>query len=132
MAKVTGWVGWIWFAGMMIIMSGLFNLISGIYALIDDQLYVPTQNGLLLFDLTGWGWVHLILGVLLVLTGIALSVGQGWARLAAVILVMLNALTQLTWIAVNPWWSLVVIAVDVLVLYALIVHGKEAESISES
>ncbi|MFI6483390.1 hypothetical protein ACIBH1_36055 [Nonomuraea sp. NPDC050663] len=131
MAKVTGWVGWIWFAGMMIILAGLFNLVSGIYAIIDDELYVTTRKGLLLFDLTGWGWVHLILGVLLLVTGIAVSVGKGWARLIAVILVMLNALTQLTWIMVNPWWSLVVIAVDVLVLYALIVHGKEAEAMRE-
>lgn len=131
MAKVTGWVGWIWFAGMMIILAGLFNLVSGIYAIIDDELYVTTRKGLLLFDLTGWGWVHLILGVLLLVTGIAVSVGKGWARLIAVILVMLNALTQLTWIMVNPWWSLVVIAVDVLVLYALIVHGREAEAMRE-
>ncbi|GAA4052133.1 DUF7144 family membrane protein [Nonomuraea soli] len=131
MAKVTGWVGWIWFAGMMIIMAGLFNLVSGLYAIIDDELYVTTRKGLLLFDLTGWGWVHLILGVLLVITGIAVSIGKNWARLIAVILVMLNALTQLTWIMVNPWWSLVVIAIDVLVLYALIVHGKEAESMRE-
>ncbi|MFI6814143.1 hypothetical protein ACIBG7_17130 [Nonomuraea sp. NPDC050328] len=130
MAKITGWVGWIWFAGMMLIMNGLFNVITGLYAIFDDQLYVPSRFGLLLFDRTGWGWVHLILGFLLVIVGMAVSVGRGWARFVSVILVMINALTQLVWIAVNPWWSLIIIVLDVFILYALIVHGKEAEELS--
>ncbi|MEV0586657.1 hypothetical protein [Nonomuraea sp. NPDC050310] len=130
MAKITGWVGWIWFAGMMLIMNGLFNVITGLYAIFDDQLYVPSRFGLLLFDRTGWGWVHLILGIVLVIVGMAVSVGRGWARFVSVILVMINALTQLVWIAVNPWWSLIIIVIDVFILYALIVHGKEAEELS--
>ncbi|MET9342254.1 MULTISPECIES: DUF7144 family membrane protein [unclassified Nonomuraea] len=129
--RVTGWVGWIWFGGMLMIMSGIFNIVSGLSAIINDQVYVQTFTKLLLFDLTGWGWLHLIWGVLLTVTGVAVSFGKGWARIAAVVLLMINAITQLTWIAVNPWWSLAVIAIDVLVLYALIVHGREAKTLAE-
>ncbi|MCF6475278.1 hypothetical protein FAF44_43965 [Nonomuraea sp. MG754425] len=125
--QVTGWVGWIWFGGMMMVLSGLFNIITGLTAVFANRVYVQTPNRLLLFDVSTWGWVHLVLGVLVLATGIAVSVGQTWARVVGIVLVMLNALTQLTWIAVNPWWSLAVIAVDVLVLYALIVHGREAK-----
>ncbi|HEX4813164.1 MAG TPA: hypothetical protein VFV66_10485 [Nonomuraea sp.] len=124
---VTGWIGWIWFAGLMMIMSGLFNIITGLAAVFANRVYVQTPNQILLFDVTTWGWLHVILGVLVLATGVGVMVGRGWARLVGIILVTLNALTQLTWIAVNPWWSLAVIAVDVLVLYALIVHGHEAK-----
>ncbi|MFI7442797.1 DUF7144 family membrane protein [Nonomuraea indica] len=127
---VTGWVGWVWFAGIILILSGLFNAISGLYAIFHRDVYIQAAGSLLVFDLTGWGWIHLLLGLALIATGIAVSVGQTWARAVAVVLVMLNALTQLIWISVNPWWSLAVIAVDVLVLYALIVHGREAKEFS--
>jgi hypothetical protein len=126
---VTGWVGWVWFAGLLMIMSGVFNIIAGLWAVINDDLYVRAPLRLLLFDVSTWGWLHLIFGVVLFITGLAVSVGQTWARIVAVVLVMLNAMTQLTWIGVNPWWSLAVIAVDVLVLYALIVHGREAREL---
>ncbi|MDF2710513.1 MAG: hypothetical protein K0R62_6165 [Nonomuraea muscovyensis] len=127
---ITGWVGWVWFAGIMLILSGLFNAISGLYGIFYRAVYVQTAGSLLVFDVTGWGWIHLLLGLVLIATGIAVSIGQTWARVVAVVLVMLNALTQLIWISVNPWWSLAVIAVDVLVLYALIVHGREAKELS--
>ncbi|MGW0805731.1 DUF7144 family membrane protein [Nonomuraea sp. NPDC002799] len=127
---VTGWVGWVWFAGMLMVMSGVFNVISGLYAVMNSDLYVRTPNRLLFFDASAWGWAHLVFGVVLFVAGLAVSVGQGWARVVAVILVMLNAMTQLAWISVNPWWSLAVIALDVLVLYALIVHGHEARNIA--
>ncbi|WP_240777013.1 DUF7144 family membrane protein [Nonomuraea basaltis] len=127
---VTGWVGWVWFAGMLMIVAGLFNVISGLYAVIHSDLYVRTAQRLLLFNVSGWGWLHLAFGIVLLLAGIAVCVGQTWARVVAAVLVMLNAITQLTWIGVNPWWSLTVIAIDVLVLYALIVHGGEARDLT--
>ncbi|PZG18523.1 DUF7144 family membrane protein [Nonomuraea aridisoli] len=126
--QVTGWVGWVWFGGMMMILAGLFNIITGLAAIFAERVYVATPSRLLLFDISTWGWLHLILGVLILATGIAVMTGQTWARVVGAVLVMLNALTQLTWIAVNPWWSLAVIAIDVLVLYAIIVHGREARA----
>ncbi|GAA2375810.1 membrane protein [Nonomuraea africana] len=130
-ARVTGWIGWIWFAGMIMIMAGLFNVLTGLLAIIDDDLYVPAAGRLLAFDISGWGWIHLLLGIVLTVTGVALSLGQGWARVAGVVLVMLNAVTQMAWIGVNPWWSLIVIALDVVVIYAIVVHGGEARALSD-
>jgi hypothetical protein len=130
-ARVTGWVGWVWFAGMMMIMVGLFNVLTGSLAIVGDDLYVTAAGRLLAFDITGWGWIHLILGILVVTTGVALSLGQTWARVVGAVLVMLNALTQMAWINVNPWWSLIVIALDVFVLYAIIVHGREAAALND-
>ncbi|MDF5754523.1 hypothetical protein [Spongiactinospora sp. TRM90649] len=127
---VTGWVGWVWFAGIIMLMVGIFNIITGLYAIVNQSLYVQTPNRLLLFNLAGWGWVHLIFGVLLFATGLALCVGQTWARAVAVVLLVINAITQLIWIALNPWWSLVIIAIDVLALYAIIVHGREAKTLA--
>ncbi|MEU0564615.1 hypothetical protein ABZ297_04315 [Nonomuraea sp. NPDC005983] len=126
---VTGWVGWVWFAGLMMIMSGVFNAITGLYGIFNNHMYVTGAGELMILSLTGWGWVHLIFGILLVIAGVALTAGQLWARIVAIVLAAINAMTQLLWIDVNPWWSLAVIAVDVLVLYALIVHGREAAAL---
>ncbi|GAA3094518.1 membrane protein [Streptosporangium carneum] len=126
---MTGWVGWIWFAGIVMIVVGVFNLISGLYAILNDDLFVQVRNRLLVFDLTGWGWIHLIFGIVLVIVGTAVTIGQEWARVVAIILVAINAVTQMAWIAANPWWSLIVIAIDVIVLYALIVHGRETAAL---
>ncbi|MEO3869002.1 hypothetical protein ABGB18_09255 [Nonomuraea sp. B12E4] len=123
---VTGWVGWVWFAAALMIISGVFNIISGVYAVLNSDLYFRMPARLLLLDISGWGWAHLVFGIVLFLAGLALLAGQTWARIVAAVLVMINAMTQLVWITVNPWWSLAVIAVDLLVLYALIVHGREA------
>jgi hypothetical protein len=79
----------------------------------------------LVFDVQNWGWWHLIIGILMVLVAAALFVGQTWARVIAVILVMLNAIGQLVLLPVQPWWSLIVLTLDVLVIYARTVHGRE-------
>lgn len=122
----TGWTGWVVFAGVILITIGIFSAVQGLVALIGpSSYYVVTEGGLWLLDLTGWGWWNLIIGVLLVLVGGALLAGQTWARVIAVILVILNAVGALLLIPAQPWWSMIVIAIDVLVLYALIVHGRE-------
>jgi hypothetical protein len=128
---VTGWVGWVWFAGLMLIVVGLFNVIDGLVAIVKHNFFIPTQVGLLVFNLTGWGWIHLILGILLVIVGFAVLTGQLWARIAAVVLVILNAVTQLLFLSAYPIWSLIVIILDVIVLYALIVHGEEAKTVRQ-
>lgn len=122
----TGWTGWVVFAGVILITVGIFSAVQGLVALIGpSSYYVVTEGGLWLLDVTGWGWWNLIIGVLLVLVGGALLSGQTWARVIAIILVILNAVGALLLIPAQPWWSMIVIAIDVLVLYALIVHGRE-------
>jgi hypothetical protein len=120
------WAGWIRFAGVMMIMIGFFNVIDGLVALFKNNFYVVGPNGLLVLNLTGWGWVHLIVGVLAVLAGLALFTNAAWARVVAVILAAFNAIAQLAFLNAFPVWATIVIALDVVVIWALVVHGKEA------
>ncbi len=92
----TGWTGWVIFAGVILLMSGIFSVVQGIVALIGpDTYYVVTEGSLWLLDVNGWGWWNLIIGILLVLVASALMVGQTWARVIAVILVIISAVGQL-------------------------------------
>lgn len=122
----TGWVGWAKFAGVILFISGAFSVVQALVALIGPNTYYAVENGTLwLLDLTGWGWWNLIIGALLIVTALALFAGQTWARVIAIILAVLSALGQLLLIPAQPWWSLIVIAIDVLIIYALTVHGNE-------
>ncbi|MGO4104137.1 hypothetical protein AB4Y63_09315 [Leifsonia sp. YAF41] len=122
----TGWVGWIGFAGVILIMNGVFGVIQGLIALIGpSSYYVVAKGGLFAFDVTGWGWWNLIIGLLLGLAGIALFLGATWARIVAVIVVALSAIGQMLLVPAQPWWSVIVIAIDVLVIYAITAHGRE-------
>jgi hypothetical protein len=123
--RQTMWVGWVWFGGMMLVLSGVFNIIDGLVALFRQDYYTVGQRGLLLFNLSGWGWVHLILGVVLILAGFGLFSGATWARVVAVVLASINAVAQLAFLPASPVWSTIVIAVDVLVIWAVTVHGRE-------
>jgi hypothetical protein len=125
----TGWVGWIWFAALMLIMLGIFNIILGLAALIEDEYVAVTSEGLLLFDITGWGWIHLITGVVQLIAGFALFSGATWARAVAAIVAIVSAVSQVTFLSASPVWSLLIIALDVLVLWAVIVHGREAKAL---
>lgn len=123
----TGWVGWGWFAGIILLTAGIFDVIYGFLAILapDSAYFLTTQGSLVMFDVSGWGWWHLIIGALLILVALALFAGATWARVIAIILAVLNAIGQLFLLPVQPWWSLIVIVLDVLVIYALTVHGRE-------
>ena len=125
----TGWVGWVWFAGIMLITIGLFDIFQGIVALINDDFAVLVEDGVLVVDLTTWGWVHIIIGAVLVLAGAGVLSGSVWGRSLGVIVAILNALAQLTIMPSYPFWALIIIALDVIVIYALVVHGGEAEAV---
>ena len=126
MTTRTGWVGWVIFAGVVLVIAGLFSAIQGIAALIGpNDYYLVAGGSVWLLDVNGWGWWNLIIGTLLVLTAVALFAGQTWARVVAIVLAVLNALGQLMQIPAQPWWAIIVIAVDILVIYALTVHGHE-------
>jgi hypothetical protein len=127
--RVTGWVGWIWFAGLMLVMLGTFNVIQGFAAVFTDDVFIPTEAGAIVLDVTGWGWVHLIVGLLAILAGLGLFSGATWARVFAVIVVMINAIAQLASLNFHPVWSIIVITLDVLVIWALIVHGSETREV---
>jgi hypothetical protein len=124
--KQTAWVGMVVFAGVMLLMLGTFQVIEGIVALVRDEYYLVTRNGLALtIDYTAWGWIHLIIGIIAALTGIGIFLGQMWARVVGIGIAGLSALANIAFLPAYPVWSTIIIAFDVLVIYALAMHGRE-------
>jgi hypothetical protein len=124
--RVTAWVGWVWFAAFAILVAGFFNIVAGLVAVFSEKTVVSwNPDGVAVVDVSTWGWVHLVLGVLLVLVSFALFAGRGWARVVALLLVVLNLFAQFVSLPVTPWWALTAIVLDVLILWALTVHGDE-------
>lgn len=126
--RFTAWVGWIWFAALMMMLLGFFSALYGLVALLDDDYYVVGAQGLLVFDLTQWGWIHLILGLAAMVTGFALRRGAMWARVLAVVIASVNAIAQFTFMSAHPWWAAIAIVFDVLVIWAVIRHGGEMQA----
>jgi hypothetical protein len=125
----SGWAAWVVFGGVMLILVGIFHVVQGLVALLNDDFYLVGKNGLVLnFDFTTWGWTHLVLGILVGLTGVGLLAGNTAARVVGVVLAVLSALVNLLFITAYPAWSVLVIALDVIVIYAIIVHGRELKS----
>ncbi|MDX6237577.1 MAG: hypothetical protein QOG10_2392 [Kribbellaceae bacterium] len=130
--QTTGWVGWIVFAGVMMLVLGMFHAFQGLIALFQKDYYLVAANGLTVhLDYTGWGWTHLIFGIVVVAAGAALLVGQMWARVVAVVLAVLSTVVNAGFLAAYPVWSAIMIAVDILVIWALTVHGGEMRSSNE-
>ena len=125
----TGWAGWAAFAGIVMIIAGAWDALNGLNALLlpVEKWGWSGEAGTVFLDVVAWGWWHIIIGLALVLVGIFVLRGATLARTIAVILVALNAITQLSWLGVQPWWSLIMIALDVIVIYALTVHGRELQ-----
>jgi hypothetical protein len=127
--EVTGWVGWVAFAGIMLIMLGFFQAIEGLVALFNDGFYLVRPNGLVVnVDYTAWGWTHLILGAVAVAVGFGLMVGNMLARVAGIAIALISAILNLAFISAYPVWSTILIALDVIVIYAIVVHGRELKS----
>ena len=126
---VTGWVGWVWFASIVMITNGCFNVIDGLVALFRDRVYVQGRQGLVVWDFTTWGWILLITGIIQIIVALTLLRGQIWARIAAVTLAMFSAVSQIAFIPAFPFWSLVIIGLDIVVIWAVLVHGDEARCI---
>jgi len=112
----------------MMIVLGAFEMIEGFVAVFKDGYYlVPATRLVVHVDYTTWGWTLLIFGAVLVVVGYGVTVGQTWARVTGVVLAALNAVVNLGFIAAYPIWVVLVISLDVIVIYALIVHGREAK-----
>lgn len=122
----TRWVGWGWFAAIIILLSGALEILFGILAiLLPASQYFTTREGTTVFYVSLWGWWHLLIGIVLVAAGIALANGRVWARVFAVVVVAINAVSQLLSLPAQPWWSIVVFTLDLIVIYAITVHGRE-------
>ena len=125
----TGWMGWILFAGTMMLMLGIFHAIQGFVALFRDEYYLVGKNGLTVHvDYTTWGWVHLILGVIIAGAGAGLIAGQMWARIVGVLVALVSSVINIAFLSAYPIWSAIMIAVDILVIWAITVHGREMKA----
>ena len=122
--------GWIGFAGTLMLIIGAIDFFQGLIALIEDEYFVVTASGFLVVDLTAWGWILMIWGVLLVCGGLGLLTAQGWARWFTIVVVALNFLAQLGFLGNSqyPLWSLTVMALNIIVLYALTARWSESKT----
>jgi hypothetical protein len=121
-----GWaVGWASFAAFMMIVLGCWWLMAGFIAILNDEFYVAGAEYIFQFDTTTWGWIHLTLGVLVALAGVALFSGAVWARTVGVVLAVLCGVAAFAWLPWYPIWALVLIAVSAAVIWALTAHGRD-------
>ena len=124
-----GWLGWVGFAGIMMVMVGIFQVIEGLAALFRDQYFLVTKNGLLVTaNFTAWGWTHTILGIVVIAAGFGVLSGRILARLVGILLALASATVNLAFLSAYPVWSTILITLDVIVIYALAVHGGEARN----
>jgi hypothetical protein len=125
----SGWaVGWTYFAAFMMILLGFWHAIAGLGAIIKKSLYSIGQLGdgyFLKFNVQTWGWIHLILGIVILLAGLGLFTGAVWARTIGVIFAAISAIAAFAWLPYYPVWGALFIVADVGVIWALTVHGRD-------
>ena len=122
----SGWaIGWALFAAVVLITVGCFQVIAGISAIAEDDLIVKAPNYVFNLDVTQWGWVHLILGAILILSGLGIMTGNVVARTVGVFVAALSAIANFAFIPYYPVWSIAIIAVDIAVIWALTAHGRD-------
>jgi hypothetical protein len=124
--RPPGPTGWAVFAGVILLMVGFLNFFYGLAAILNDDVVVVGGHGAIIADLTAWGWITLILGAILVLTGFGLLSAQEWARWTAVFFATINAIAQIGVFPAAPLWAFIVILLDVLVIYNLTANWSEA------
>jgi hypothetical protein len=118
-------VGFIVFAGIAMVMIGALHALQGLVALFNDDFYVVGQEWIFEFDLTTWGWIHLLIGLLVLVAGFFVFKGAVWARVVGIAAAALSAVLNFMWLPYYPVWALIIIALDVMVIWALSVHGRD-------
>lgn len=119
--------GWIIFAGVLMLIEGFLDAMWGLAAVINNEVITVGGHGVVVWDITAWGWGHLILGSLVALTGLGLLAGQSWARFVGIFFVSLNVLVQFGTFTLFPLWSMLIIAIDIVILYQLTARWEPVE-----
>lgn len=128
----TGWVGWIAFASVMMIMLGIFHAFQGLIGLFQNDYYLVGPNGLTIhMNYTAWGWTQLIVGLIVLGAGAGIVTGQMWARVVGTLVALGSAIVNVAFLSAYPIWSTMMITFDVLIIWALTVHGREMKSVRE-
>ena len=129
-AERTRWAGWVVLAALTLVVVGAVQVVQALVAFFrPSYYYVPASALAVRLDYSTWGWLQLLMGLLMLAAGYGLLAGQAWARMTAVVLAGLSALANLTFVAAYPWWALTLIALDVVIIYAVSVHGAEARAL---
>lgn len=123
--QVSGWVGWAVFAGVLMVISGVFQAIVAFAAIMKDTVYIVGDANILSIDYTTWGWLHMAIALLILLAGLSVLKGHMYGRIVGVTFALISAIINMLWIPATPIWSILIIAVDVCIIYALVVHGKD-------
>ncbi|WP_371407198.1 hypothetical protein OHA10_17050 [Kribbella sp. NBC_00662] len=127
------WVGWILFAGVMMIVLGMIHAFQGFVAIFDDTYFLVRPSRLTIhLSYDKWGWIHLGVAVFVLLSGIALLNGRLWGRVVGVIVAVASILLNMAFLSAYPIWSTITIAIDVLIIWALTVHGDELRQMLKS
>ncbi len=111
--------GWVVFAGVVMFIIGSLDALWGLGGILNDDILVVGGQGAIIADLTTWGWVHLILGSIIALTGLGLLVGNEAARWLGVFFLTVNAILQIVWFPAAPLWAFLIIILDVVIIYQL-------------
>jgi hypothetical protein len=119
-------VGYIMFASFILIMVGIFHAIDGLAAIVNNNFYVPLGDYVFKFNVSTWGWIHLIAGIIIVFAGFSLYSGAIWARTVGVIIALISAIASFASLPYYPIWSIIIIILDVCVIWALTLHGRDA------
>jgi hypothetical protein len=117
--------GLILFAAVMMMMAGGFQVIAGLAAIFENEFYTVTSDYVLEFDVSAWGWIHLLLGIAVGLAGFAVLSGQTWGRVVGIVLAVLSGLVNFAFVPYYPFWSLAIIALDVFIIWALATRGRD-------
>ena len=126
---MSGWTGWVGFASIMLALIGIFHVIAGFVALFKDDLYLIAPNSVWLFDYSQWGWVHILGGLLAFLAAGSLAQGNMYGRIIAVLVAMGSVVANMLFVPIYPIWSLMMVTIGILVIWAVIVHGKELKDL---
>ncbi|MFO0920476.1 MAG: hypothetical protein U0451_02280 [Candidatus Saccharimonadales bacterium] len=126
-SDVSGWIGWIYFGGLMMMLLGSIHIIAGLVALFDNDVILVGKNNVWLLDITAWGWVHLIAGIIVLMAGLAVMSGKMWGRVVGIVLGVLAAIANFAFIPVYPLWSILMFTLCVIIVFALVAHGAEAK-----
>jgi hypothetical protein len=127
----SGWaVGLIVFAAIMLMMAGTFQFLAGLVAVFENEFYVTTRNYVFQLDATTWGWIHLLVGIVVGVAGWGLLSGRTWGRVVAITVAALSALANFLFLPYYPFWALTIITLDVLVIWAVAAHGRDVQKAS--
>jgi hypothetical protein len=129
-SEPSGWaVGWTAYAAIMLMLVGFFHGFAGLVGILEDDLYVLAAGYVLELDVTTWGWIHLVAGVVVFFAGLALLSGATWARVVGVTVAVLSTIVNFTWLPYYPLWSIIMITANAFVIWALTVHGRALDRV---